>query len=106
VVRRKGSARLYDVDAADWIEAVQNYVRVHAGTASWLVRQQIGPLETLLDPDRFFRIHRSYVVNLERVQEVVHSRESGWSVVLTSGVTLPCGRSYRGRLEELLSGFR
>src|SRR5262249_32608449 len=68
VIRSDGRVLLLKVEEIDWFEAEAKYVRVHAGKASHLFRQAIGELETRLDPKRFIRIHRSTIVNLDRVR--------------------------------------
>jgi len=104
VVRKPGRILLVPVDQTDWILAVENYVRVHAGAESWLLRSQIGDLEAELDPLRFLRIHRSAIVYLPRVRELVVLRSS-WSVVLQNGTVVRCGRHYHDNLARLLSGY-
>lgn len=64
--------RLYFIKVSDieWLEAEDNYVRVHTGRASHLIRQTLSGLQQKLDPGRFARIHRSRVVNLECIREI------------------------------------
>jgi two-component system LytT family response regulator len=104
VVRKPGRVVLVPVDQTDWILAVENYVRVYAGAESWLLRSQIGDLESELDPLRFLRIHRSAIVYLPRVRELVVLRSS-WSVVLENGTVVRCGRHYHDNVARLLSGY-
>jgi two-component system LytT family response regulator len=63
-------------------------------------------LEETLDPSRFLRIHRSYLVNLDHVQEIQHWVKEDLVAVLKGGVTLPLSRAYRARLEARLDGLR
>jgi two-component system LytT family response regulator len=99
-VTRDGRIVFVRVGEIDWIEAEGNYVRIHAGAAADLVRGTIGAFESQLDPDRFRRIHRSYVVNLDRVAEVEPHFHGEHVAVLKGGQRLPVGRRYRERLLE------
>ncbi len=85
----------------DWIEAAGNYVRVHAGGRSHLVRDSISGLEDRLDPERFRRIHRSTIVCVERIQEVRPWFSGEMLVLLRDGTRLKLSRNYRKKLEEL-----
>ncbi|MFW6079788.1 MAG: LytR/AlgR family response regulator transcription factor, partial [Gemmatimonadota bacterium] len=76
VVRSRGRIRLVDPDEIDWIESDRNYVRLHTGDRTHLLRHTLGGLAERLDPERFVRIHRSTLVNLDRVVEMRH-RASG-----------------------------
>ncbi len=89
---------LVPVAAIQWIEAADYYVRIHAGGKSHLLRQTMAELERALDPQTFFRIHRSAIVNLDCVRELVPHFHGEHSVVLHTGTRLRLGR---GRLEEL-----
>jgi two-component system LytT family response regulator len=92
--------RLTMVDLAhvDWIEAADYYVCLHVGSATHLVRRTMAGLERQLDATRFFRVHRSAIVNLERVREVRPDGHGEPVAVLEGGGTLRVGR---GRLESL-----
>jgi two-component system LytT family response regulator len=89
------------LEDVDWIEADGNYVTLHAGTRRHLVRGSLAGLEARLDPRRFARIHRSWIVNVDRIREV-----HGWGhgdalLVLEDGTELRMSRRYRERLPEL-----
>jgi two-component system LytT family response regulator len=101
-VKLEGRTTLLDVAEVDWIEAVGSCVRVYAGRTRVLVRATLAELETSLDPRRFFRIHRSAVVNLERVRHLEHWSHGDYLVVLTDGTELRLSRSRRRALEDLL----
>jgi two-component system LytT family response regulator len=85
-----------------WIEAEENYVRICTGSESHLLRQTIGHLESMLDPDSFLRVHRSAIVNLQYVREVKNETDGAAKVFLKSGEMIPMSRSYRTRIQELL----
>jgi len=88
---------------ADWIEAARNYVRVHAGKATYVLREKVGRLERQLDPGRFARCHRRVIVNLERVKEVQPWFGGDSVLLLLDGTQLRLSRTYRraflGRLQ-------
>jgi len=98
-VRNPG--RISFVNSADvhWIEAEGNYVRLHLARERHLVRQKIGTLEKRLDPRRFLRIHRSAIVNLERVKELQRLPGGDYAVLLDSGTRLTMSRSHKERFE-------
>jgi two-component system LytT family response regulator len=104
LVKARDRVLLVELADVDWIEAEGNYVRLHAGGASYLVRWKIGSLEERLDPRRFARVHRSTVVNLERVRELRPWFAGDLLVVLKDGTELKLSRGYRPKLEERLGG--
>ena len=91
--------RLADID---WIEADRDYVSIHVGTKIWLMRETIAALELRLALSGFVRIHRSALVNAERVKEL-RSRDKGeYTVVLNDGTELKLTRNYRASVERLV----
>lgn len=92
---------LLDVARIDWIEAEHNYVRLHVGQGSHLVRGTLAALEERLDPTRFIRIHRSRIVNAERIREIHPWSHGDQLVVLHDGTELMMSRRYRDRLARL-----
>lgn len=98
VVRLGNRIVVIDVQSVDWIEAADYYASLHVGERSYLLRQTIGDLERSLDPARFFRLHRSAIVNLDRVREMAPHAKGEYAVVLKDGTSLRLGR---GRLQEL-----
>ena len=101
-VQGRGRMRVVAVDEIDHIVANGVYAELHVGRESHLVRTPLSTLEEHLDPERFFRIHRSAIVNLDEVEVLI--REGGGSclVQLKSGAKLPVGRSRREELEARL----
>jgi two-component system LytT family response regulator len=99
-----GSARivLVDLTTVDWIEAADNYVRLHAGRREYLLRETLSALERQLDPDRFARIHRSTIVQLDRVTELYPATHGDLDVLLRDGTRLTLSRTWRERLERAL----
>jgi two-component system LytT family response regulator len=82
----------------DWIKAEGNYVRLHAGGASYLLRETVNNFEAQLDPEKFLRIHRSTIVNIERVKEIQQMFHGEYRVILDDGTQLKLGRNYRKNL--------
>jgi two-component system, LytTR family, response regulator len=100
----KSGGRLYflRVDEIDWVEAAGNYVRVHVGATSHLLRETMNAIEGRLDPEKFFRIHRSRIVNMERIQELQPWLNGEYAVVLRTGTRLTLSRGYREKLQDRL----
>jgi two-component system LytT family response regulator len=95
--------RLADID---WIQASDNYVSIHVGKKSWLLRETISALDQRLTPRGFARIHRSTIVNAQRVTELRSLPNGEFSVVLTDGTTLRLSKSYRAALDQLVGNVR
>jgi two-component system LytT family response regulator len=100
----KSSGRVYFVRTADidWCEAAGNYVSLHVGTQSHLIRETMNRLETQIDPRQFVRIHRSTIVNVDRIQELRSSFNGEHVVVLRDGSRLTLSRGYRDALQARL----
>lgn len=84
-----------DADAIDWIGAEGVYVRLHVGAESYLLRESLSNVEHRLDARQFRRIHRSTVVNVDRIREIVPHFNGGAIVHLHDGTTLKLSRTYR-----------
>ncbi len=97
----KGDGQMYfvAVDDIDWIEAYGNYVRLHVGKGVHLIRETLGNIERKLDPTRFARVHRSSVVNLDRVARMDLWGAGDYVVLLKDGTKLKLSRWYRSRIE-------
>lgn len=103
VVRSQGSVYLVKVDEIDWIEAARNYVKIHCGSETHLMREPLSRLADRLDPKTFFRIHRSTLVNIDRVRKIEPGTGSEAVAELENGTRLMISRAYRrGQLKELL----
>ncbi|HEX3126241.1 MAG TPA: LytTR family DNA-binding domain-containing protein [Thermoanaerobaculia bacterium] len=100
-VRTAGKTLFVDIGDVDWIEAAENYVRLHVGRASHLVHVAMSTLEKSLDPETFLRIHRSILVNVGRIQELEPSVHGEYVVTLANGVRLRSGRTYHETLKAL-----
>ena len=102
LIKAGGRAFFLKTEEIDWIEAEGKYVRLHAGKESYLLREAIGSLEAQLDPKKFPRIHRSSIVNIERIRELQPWFHSEYRVILNDGTELMLSRSCRKRLGDLL----
>jgi two-component system, LytTR family, response regulator len=102
LLRTGGRVIFIEPQTVDWIEASDNYVVFHAGQDSHTVRMTMKNLESSLDPDIFVRIHRSLIVNIERVRELRPLPHGDYSVLLQNGARLTLTRSYRDRVQKLL----
>jgi two-component system LytT family response regulator len=100
-LKLRGRAVILPVEDIDWLEARDNYVRLHVGGAKYLVRGKISALEAGLDPRRFIRVHRRALVNVERIVEV-RSGPRAEVVVLRTGIQLPVGSTRRNDLLQRL----
>jgi two-component system, LytTR family, response regulator len=102
VVKSGGKVTLLQVGDIEWIDADGDYARIHVGKAWHLLRETMKRLERQLDPALFVRIHRSTIVNLEKVKELQPFYRGEYVVVLHTGATLKLSRGYRANLEARL----
>ena len=105
VIRSAGRIFFLRVEEIDWLEAADNYVRIHVGRESHLVRETLQSLEDRLDPSRFLRIHRSTLVNLDRIHELHPLFHGDYVVKLVDGTELSLSRNYREKLAGPLGQF-
>ena len=91
---------LVSVGDIHWIEAADNYVRLHTAEGQYAVRETMNSLADRLDPRHFARVHRSTIVNLGRVKEMLALPSGDYTVVLESGTRLTLSRGYRKSFEE------
>jgi two-component system LytT family response regulator len=102
VIKSGGRVFFIKTEEIDWIEAEGKYVRLHVGRESHLLREAIGSLEAQLDPARFLRIHRSTIVNIDRIQELQPWFHNEYRVILRDGTELMLSRGCRKKLGEIL----
>lgn len=102
LVKDGGRVTVLPVASLDWAKAEDDYVLLAAGTARHLKAQTLASLEGELDPARFVRIHRSYLLNLDRLARLAPSGTGSTEAVLTDGTRLPVSRAGAARLRELL----
>ncbi len=99
--------RMFSLEVSDisWIQGASQYSRVHTKNGEYLLSRTLASLECELDPKRFFRIHRSAIVNAAHVREVRSSGDGRYNIYLHGGQALPMGRARREILEKLLGGI-
>ena len=102
VVKSQERTVLLKMPVIDWFESCGNYVRVHAGNEQYLLRQTMATLESTLNPQEFVRIHRTAIVNLDAVKEIVAGSHGEHTVKLRNGASLTLSRTYRNRIEPLI----
>jgi two-component system LytT family response regulator len=103
MIKAKDQISIVTVDTIDWIESAGDYVYVHAQGQKHLVRETLASLEERLDPQKFVRIHRSVIVNIERITLLRPNEHGDFDVVLKNGVKLKLSRTYRAHF-ELVTG--
>lgn len=101
-VRDNDRTVIVRINDVDWFEAAGNYVRLHVGERSYLIRETIDRIASQLDRLRFGRIHRSTIVNFDRIAELHADSHGDYIVVLRNGKELPLSRSFRDRVPLLL----
>jgi two-component system, LytTR family, response regulator len=101
-VKARGRSVILSTDEIDWVGAADNYLELHAGPSSFVVRETMSQLQSKLDPRKFVRIHRSTLVNVERIKELHPLLAGDQLVVLHDGTKLQASRTHRARLMSLL----
>jgi two-component system LytT family response regulator len=101
VIKAAGRIFFLGVEEVDWVEAADNYVRLHAGLNTHLLRETMNSLESRLDPAQFVRVQRSVIINVRRIKECHPLFRGEYEIVLRDGTRLTSGRGYRARLLEL-----
>ena len=103
MIRSGGHAVFVPIDDIDWVAAAGDYVSVHAGGRAQLMRETIGALEARLQPHGFVRIHRSTLVNRERIAELRYLDNGDYRVLLRGGSELRLSRTYPQALRGLMA---
>ncbi len=101
-VKSAGRVLFLKVEEIDWIEAADNYVNLHSGNECHLHRETMAALEGRLPADKFMRISRSTIVNIERIKELQPLFHGEYAVILRNGTRLTLSRSHREKLNRLL----
>jgi two-component system LytT family response regulator len=101
-VESRGQVRVVPVEKIDYITASGPYAELHLGPQLYLIRDRMQNLEERLDPERFFRIHRSAIVRIDRIETLLRGAGGDYAVRLHGGVQLPVSRNRREELEERL----
>lgn len=100
VLKSEGRVYFLKTDEIDWIEAAGNYIKLHVGKEKHLLRETMNSMETKLDPNKFSRIHRSVIVNADRIKELHPLFNGDYALLLKDNTELTLSRNYRNRLFE------
>ncbi len=103
--KQNGRIHLVRIDEVDWLETAGNYVSLHVGAAEYLYRTTMAAIESRLDPARFVRIHRSTIVNVDRIVELQPTFGREHVLLLHDGTRLRLGAPYRDGLRKLIEGL-
>lgn len=102
VVRSERRLLFLRQDEIEWVEAAGNYVRLHVRGTAHVLRQSMKNMENRLDPDVFVRIHRSAIVNVDRIRELQPWLHGEYVVILEDGTRLSASRVFSDRLDALI----
>ncbi|HYI08982.1 MAG TPA: LytTR family DNA-binding domain-containing protein [Thermoanaerobaculia bacterium] len=105
-VETRGQVRVVPVSKVDYITASGPYAELHVGERTFAIREKMATLEERLDPDVFFRVHRSVIVRLDRIDTLLHAAGGDYAVRLKDGTELSVSRSRREELEAKLGVVR
>jgi two-component system LytT family response regulator len=90
------------VDSIDWMESANNFVQLHCGTKNYLLSETVSNLANRLDPSRFLRVHRRYIVNLSRLVAIHRMLGGTYMMELRNGTRLATGRQYKGAIQAVI----
>ncbi|HEX6215028.1 MAG TPA: LytTR family transcriptional regulator DNA-binding domain-containing protein [Vicinamibacterales bacterium] len=99
-VRSEGRVKVIDLADVDWMSAADNYVTLHVGGQEYLLRDTLSALEQRLDAGDFVRVHRSTIVRVDRIAELLPDLHGDYRIRLKNGSEVALSRTYRPRLEE------
>ena len=100
VIKTKGRIVFLNVDDLDWVEAAANYVRLNANGETHLFRETISRISERLNPNQFIRIHRSIIVNVRKIKELMPVNSWEYVGILTSGKELSCNLGLHGNVQQ------
>ncbi len=106
VIKSGGRIYFLKTEEIDWVEGAGDYLSLHAGSHSHLIRETMGAFHDKLDSKKFLRIHRSTIVNVERIKDIRPLFKGEYVITLTSGTRLNSSRGYRQALQALLDEAR
>ncbi|HWS90009.1 MAG TPA: LytTR family DNA-binding domain-containing protein [Pyrinomonadaceae bacterium] len=106
VIKSGGRIYFLKTEDIDWVEGAGDYLTLHSGSQTHLIRETMGNLHAKLDPQKFLRIHRSTIVNIERIKDIRPLYKGEYVITLTSGIGLKASRGYRHELQQLLDEAR
>lgn len=102
VIKSGSTSHFVRMEDIDWVRGAGNYVELHIGKSAYLMRKTMNALQTKLDPRRFLRIHRSVIVNVERIKEIRPWHYGDHRIVLFDGTQLTLKRCHSAKLEQLV----
>jgi len=102
IVKTNGRTIFLRIDEIDWVEAAGNYVKLHVGNESHLIRETMNGLEQQLNPQQFIRIHRSTIINIEKIKELEPYFNGEYKVILNNSTQLILSRNYRENFTNVL----
>ncbi|MBV8666391.1 MAG: LytTR family transcriptional regulator DNA-binding domain-containing protein [Burkholderiaceae bacterium] len=102
LLRERGQLHVIPVESVDYIEAQDDYILIHAADKSWMKTQSLSELEKQLDPRRFIRVHRSFLLNIERMRSIERQGGDGHVAVLQDGRRVPVSRAGHERLKTAI----
>lgn len=100
IVKSGGRIFFIQTEKIDWIEAADNYVTVHTGEKEYLVRDTMSNMEKKLSPEKFIRVHRSSIVNIEQIKEIQPWFNHEYKILLKDDTKLTLSRKYRENLKR------
>jgi two-component system LytT family response regulator len=101
LVKSAGKVFFLKFDEIDWVESAGNYVKLHVGSESHLLRETMSEMERKLGDEKFVRIHRTVIVNLDRIKELQPWFNGEYIVILNNGIKLTASRGYKKKLSEV-----
>lgn len=102
MVKGAGKISFVDIEEIMWFEALEYYVRIHAGNSSYLIRESMKNLEQSLDPEKFIRIHRSAIVRFDEIKSIMSQSTGNFRVLLKDGTKLPLARKRKHLLDRFV----
>ena len=106
VIKSGGRIYFLKTEEIDWVEGAGDYLSLHSGNQTHLIRETMGNFHAKLDSQKFLRIHRSTIVNIERIKDIEPLFKGDYIITLTSGICLKASRGYRRELQALLDEAR
>lgn len=106
VIKSSGGIYFLKIEEIDWVEGAGDYLSLHSGSQTHLIRETMGNFQAKLNPQKFLRIHRSTIVNIERIKDLRPLLKGEYVVTLTSGERLKSSRGYRHELQRLVDEAR
>jgi two-component system LytT family response regulator len=100
MVKHHGRVVFLQIRDVDWIKAFANYVELHVGAQTYMIRETLNSLESRLDPNRFARVHRSVIVNIDRIKELQPWSHNDYLLILKDGTEIRMSRRYHRNLKD------